>query len=171
MPRERKRKRKGRERYWDQVRELADEHGWSTTEARAQWSRFYKKGGKKRKNPRPEPVDPQVIIDAAPEEGPVCPYCRVGFLPDERTSVCPGCQTRLHHECRMELRRCPTLGCAGGRATQNAAQPREGITIRIDGGQLAETRRRRVFRAIAIGSAIGITLVAVVVAIIQAIYG
>lgn len=130
-------KKRGRSRYWEQVRELADEHGWSVTEARGQWSRFYKKGGKKRKSPRANPIDPLVILDADPVDGPICPYCRVGFLDHEETSVCSGCQTRLHAECRAELFRCPTLGCAGGssRAAETAAQ-RDPITIRIEPGDL-----------------------------------
>lgn len=123
-------KKRGRKRYWEQVRELADEHGWSVSEARQQWSRFYKKGGKKRKKPKAEFVDPIVLLDAAPTEGPTCPYCRIGFHDHEETSVCSGCQTRLHAECRAELRRCPTIGCAGGlQTTRLRVEPVGPITI------------------------------------------
>lgn len=155
-------KKKGRKRYWEQVRELADEHGWSVTEARQQWSRFYKKGGKKRKKPKAAPVDPVVLIDAAPTDGPTCPYCRIGFLDHEETSVCSGCQTRLHAECRAELRRCPTIGCAGSssRSAGTAAQ-QEPITIRIDPSLLPPSRRR-VIAAVVLGSLVGISIVAAV---------
>lgn len=172
MPRERKRKRKkGRERYWEQVRELADEHGWSITEAREQWSRFYKKGGKRRRNPRPEPIDPIVLIDAAPTEGPTCPYCRVGFLDHEETSVCSGCQTRLHAECRAELSRCPTIGCRG--ASRNAAQtvaPTGPITITIEPDQLPAVRRRRVVRNAALTTG-GLAFLAILIRVLMLFYG
>ncbi|MGD9729946.1 MAG: hypothetical protein AB7V39_26710, partial [Nitrospiraceae bacterium] len=110
-------KRKGRDRYWEQVKELADEHGWSVAEARAQWSNYFTKGGKPRKKPK-KPKKDSVDLEAerlitAETSGVTCPYCRLGFLPEESTYTCAGCQTKFHQECRQELRRCSTVGCAG----------------------------------------------------------
>jgi len=137
-------KHKGRSRYWEQVRELADEHEWSIPEAREQWPRFYKKGGKRRKSPKLAPlVLAAALLSAAPTEGPTCPYCRLGFLVEEAKHTCSGCNTTLHQECHGELRqRCPTIGCSGrGNAARTTAPV--GATIRIEPHQLPARRRSR----------------------------
>ena len=132
-------KKRGRARYWEQVRELEEEHGWSTPEAREHWPRFYKKGGKARKSPNPAPSTvADILLATSPTDGTVCPYCRVGFLPDEVIHTCPGCRTMLHEECKQEMRnRCSTLGCAGGRNAAQTVDPLgETPTIRIVPNQL-----------------------------------
>lgn len=40
-----------------------------------------------------------------------CAYCH-GALADQQVA-CRACDTRLHPDCRADLDRCPTLGCAG----------------------------------------------------------
>jgi hypothetical protein len=57
--------------------------------------------------------------DAASSVGPRCAACHGGIAPpradasplDSPVVDCPGCSTRLHEACALELGRCPTLGC------------------------------------------------------------
>jgi len=123
------RQREGaRERYWRQVRELADEHSVSVPEARSMWKTYYKKGGVRR-------LLVSLNVVASTNEV-VCPYCRDEMpttphqmacqtcgsfehpeydpdVPCEPPAiwVCNQCRTRLHQECYDELGRCTTLGC------------------------------------------------------------
>ena len=59
----------GRERYWQQVRRLADEHNVSVPEARTMWSQFFKKSGVRKL---------VVELSARVSNGStaVCPFCR-----------------------------------------------------------------------------------------------
>lgn len=43
-----------------------------------------------------------------------CALCHAGLGEDDAGTVCPGCGTRLHEECSVQLGRCPTIGCALG---------------------------------------------------------
>ena len=118
-----------RQRYWRQVRDLADEHEVSSSEARTLWRRFYQKGGIRR-----------LLLALTPNRTvpTICPYCRDElpvfhnhedacyqcgtFLhpePDgfecapEAKWTCPRCSTMMHLECYQELTKCTTLGCTG----------------------------------------------------------
>lgn len=62
------------------------------------------------------------IPNLEPSSGPRCAYC----LDSGDLYTCPGCQTRLHKDCREELRRCPTIGCIGpATLTLVVATPRQ----------------------------------------------
>lgn len=61
-----------------------------------------------------------VQLTARVDSRPVCPYCRepVGAGPS-----CFGCGVAYHAECRVELGRCATLGCAPAVVTYASVHP------------------------------------------------
>ena len=123
------REKDGRRRYWKQVRDLADEHEVTYSEARSLWKRFYKKGGIRR-----------LLLMLTPNRtiATICPYCRdelpvfhdhedacyqcgtfmhpepggIECAPEPKWT-CPRCSTEMHEECYQELATCTTLGCSG----------------------------------------------------------
>ena len=96
----------GRQRYWKQVREIAEEHDVSIPEARRKWREYYKPGGIRRI---------VLAVNAiAKHVSAVCPFCRDDLLDDEDLHVCPACKTKYHQECFDEFgTKCATLGCRG----------------------------------------------------------
>lgn len=139
-----------RERYWRQVRELADKHEVPVSEARTLWPRFYKKGGVKK-----------LLLWLTTKASPsvtICPYCR-DDLPvfhdhvdacyqcgtfdhpepegyecaPESVWDCPSCSTKMHEDCYQELGACTTLGCAHRRPPQATATPQVTATPRVVG--------------------------------------
>jgi hypothetical protein len=109
-------KETGRQRYWRQVREIADEEDISPSEAREKWRNYYKPGGIRRI---------VLALNAVTHHvSSVCPYCRDNLLEEEIIYSCPGCKTRYHQECIDEFgQKCATLGCRGAR--QNRLTVRE----------------------------------------------
>lgn len=128
----------GRERYWRQVRELAEQHGVEPGEARRLWPRYYHTGG------RPKV---RVAITATFADGSLCPFCReelpaVGHpeaceqcgsfehpAPSEEVPcepapdlwTCSRCGSTAHQECIDEFGSgCPTLGCGVRRRVRSA---------------------------------------------------
>jgi ribosomal protein L37AE/L43A len=124
-----------RERYWRQVRDLADEHEVPVSEARTLWRRFYKKGGIRRM---------MLALSARVTSSPtVCPFCRdeLPLFPEhEPVWTCSSCSTKLHQECFDELGRCTTLGCRT-RAVRPTARPR--VTPRVQEVEEGYTLYRR----------------------------
>ncbi len=123
----------GRERYWRQVRQIADEHDVSIPEARAMWSRLFKPGGIKK-------MVLALSVSSSPAMSTVCPFCRTELpvlhqhegacgrcgssdhpepgdvdCSPEPVWSCSNCRTTMHQECYDELGRCSTLGCRSSR--------------------------------------------------------
>lgn len=137
-----------RERYWRQVRDLAEKHEVSIPEARSMWGRFYQKGGIKK-----------LLLLLTPNRNSltICPYCRdelpvfhdhehacsscgtfdhPEFDPDypcdpEPTWTCPRCSTQMHEECYQELATCTTLGCSGQQRRQRGNPIDVDVTPRV----------------------------------------
>jgi hypothetical protein len=52
-----------------------------------------------------------------------CPFCR-DSLGETGTKTCPGCQTRYHSACALELPSCAILGCEAVIGAKTAPSPR-----------------------------------------------
>lgn len=115
----------GRERYWRQVRRIADDDRVSIPEARRRWPERY---GRARAAVRAVAratvqtaqaaervveaiIRPafQLVVRHVEDVAPVCPICRDAL--DETQLRCPGCTATYHAECARDVRRCAVLGC------------------------------------------------------------
>lgn len=103
----------GRQRYWRQVREIAEEGDLAPSDARAIWRERFKPGGIKRIVLTIGKLSRKIIGSSVS----ICPFCRDDLInesEDEEYYTCPGCNTEFHQECFDEFgRKCSTLGCSG----------------------------------------------------------
>jgi len=123
----------GLKKYWREVKKLARDEGIPVIEARMLWRS--KKDERKRKKKHGD-LDLQVkeILDAQEEmdaSGVLCPYCRCGFAPSDKTITCKKCQTTYHKECARELKKCGTLGCGKKLKKGRTSGPVETMSIVI----------------------------------------
>lgn len=138
----------GRQRYWNQIREIQDELGISHQEARARWSDYYHHGGRPKRAVKCVALSVKASI-AAPA---VCPFCRDSiFHPDEGGPdfVCPNCRAHYHLDCFEEElgSRCATLGCSTRRVMDQArtrirARARQRLQERPGAIEAAEAARQ-----------------------------
>jgi hypothetical protein len=112
----------GRQRYWNQVRELQMRLGISHMEARNRWNRYYERGGK----PKRAIKKLVLSVQASRADATTCPFCRDSiFHPEEGGGpdyICGSCRAHYHLDCfEDELGgRCATLGCSTRRVISQA---------------------------------------------------
>lgn len=127
-------RKNGRHRYWQQVRELADELDIPVSAAREQWKDHYKPGGIKRVVLALNKLTQKITGSSVS----ICPFCRDDLIEGEEYHLCSGCATSFHQECFDEFgKKCTTLGCSG-RGTKTKTNNRNStIRISIGGGSNA----------------------------------
>lgn len=110
----------GRDRYWRQVRALADREDLPIPEARQRWREERAKKKAKSLKARAKRI---VVALTATAASMLCPFCRDGFS-DDPVHSCRSCSTRFHRECWGELQEsCTTLGCVARKAIRRVIQP------------------------------------------------